>query len=126
MIPSLRTRLRLKVTPAFAIAGVPRRLWTSMPIIVARIRGLNIPIPGIWRSMNAPAAMAPVSASPGRMAVTASRRGGLATAWAGLDMGQFTPDRLINPTDHYYDNNLLYRLVGGGKAASLRQSHALE
>ena len=59
-------RLRLNLTtPALAQAGVPTKLWNSMPIKVARIIGLRIAIPGILRSRMARPATPAVRISPG-------------------------------------------------------------
>ena len=99
MMPSRRIFFRLKTTPGRQIAGVPTRLWNSMPITVARIMGLNMPTPGIWRSANAASAMTPVSASPGRAAMTASAKMAPAERdWAGSDM-----EGLSKPIPHYSD-----------------------
>ena len=54
------------VTPSFAQAGVPIRLWNPMPIVIARIIGLKPASPGRFRRPIAKPAIAAVSKRPGQ------------------------------------------------------------
>ena len=54
------------VTPSFAQAGVPMRLWNPMPIVIARIIGLKPASPGRFRRPIAEPAIAAVSKRPGQ------------------------------------------------------------
>ncbi len=67
MMPSRNTGRSANRTPARARAGVPIALCSAMPMTIARMSGLNMPMPGTWRRPNDAAAMAPVSNRPGRM-----------------------------------------------------------
>ncbi len=64
-MPSRSMRFGLSVTPGLAHAGVPKTLWSAMPISVARIIGLRMATPGMRRSANASPATPAVSKRPG-------------------------------------------------------------
>jgi hypothetical protein len=51
-----------------AATGVPMKLWSAMPSKIAKIMGLNIPMPGSARRPNDDAAIAAVNRRPGQIA----------------------------------------------------------
>src|SRR6266404_5408762 len=58
---------RLNVTPCLAQAAVPTMLWNAIPIIMDRIMGLNVAMPGSCLMANAAPAITEFRNRPGRI-----------------------------------------------------------
>lgn len=67
-MPARSTRFRLALMPGTRAAGKPNKLRKPMPMTMARMSGLTVPIPGISCMAMAAAAITDVNVKPGRAA----------------------------------------------------------
>src|SRR5258708_645483 len=133
MMAPRSTQRRLNVTPAFAQAAVPTMLWNAIPIMMDRIIGLNVDIPGSSLTPNAAPATIEFRTRPGRISTARrlnrrravagmrapSLRGPASSVFETKVMGwlhrfptQYRGAQYINPTDNKCKINRFYELIG--------------